>query len=325
LKKECLTKNPSIILSDNNTIKELLGENDQNLKIIEELIGVDIFSQGNEIILGSDDALVFEKLKTLLNQLEEFVKSGKTICPDLIRTVFASIHNGEAEKTEFLKSTEVIIPRSLKKVFPRTYNQALYLDLIAKNDMVFGIGPAGTGKTFLAVSYALKDILSHTRKKLIITRPVVEAGESLGYLPGDLEQKIHPYLRPIYDAIEAIIPMDLIRRLEENGVIEIAPLAYMRGRTLADCFVILDEAQNTTKKQMMMFLTRLERGSKAVITGDITQADLPPAVDSGLVHVMKVLRSIDEIKFISFTNDDVVRNPLVKKIVMAYENIRENE
>jgi phosphate starvation-inducible PhoH-like protein len=157
-----------------------------------------------------------------------------------------------------------------------------------------------------------------------VTRPIVEAGESLGYLPGDLEQKIHPYLRPIYDAIEAIIPMEQIRRMEENGIIEIAPLAYMRGRTLADCFVILDEAQNTTKKQMMMFLTRLEKGSKAVITGDVTQVDLPQNVDSGLLHVMSVLRKIDEIRFIKFDREDVVRNPLVKKIVMAYENVRED-
>jgi phosphate starvation-inducible PhoH-like protein len=311
-----LVKNPSIILSDNATIKELLGEHDSNLKVIQELIGVDIYSQGNEIFLATEDDNVYEKLKLMLRQLEDYIKSGKPICQDLIRTVYRSIFNGEAEKAEFLKKTEIIVPRSVKKVYPRTYNQASYIDAIERYDMVFGVGPAGTGKTYLAVSYALKEILSHVKKKLIITRPVVEAGESLGYLPGDLEQ--------IYDAIEAIIPMDLIRRMEENGIIEIAPLAYMRGRTLADCFVVLDEAQNTTKKQMMMFLTRLERGSKAVITGDITQVDLPKSVDSGLVHVMSVLKSIEEISFIYFTKDDVVRNPLVKKIVTAYENIRED-
>ncbi len=319
-----MVKNPSIILNDNETIKELLGANDQNLKLIQELIGITIFSQGNEIFLDTDDINVYNKLKSMFDQLQDFVKSGKSICPDLIRSVYKAIFNGEADKAQLLKSTEVIVPRSLKKIFPRTYNQAQYIDAMNSYDMVFGIGPAGTGKTYLAVSYALKDILTHTRKKLIITRPVVEAGESLGYLPGDLEQKIHPYLRPIYDAIEAIIPMDLIRRMEENGIIEIAPLAYMRGRTLADCFVILDEAQNTSKKQMMMFLTRLEKGSKAVITGDVTQIDLPPNIDSGLVHVMSVLRKIDEIKFITFDREDVVRNPLVKKIVMAYENVRED-
>jgi phosphate starvation-inducible PhoH-like protein len=319
-----LVKNPSIILNDNDTIKELLGANDQNLKLIQELIGFAIYSQGNEIFLDTDNVDIYNKLKSMLDQLQDYIKSGKSICPDLIRSLYKTVFNGEAGKTEILKSTEVVVPRSLKRIFPRTYNQALYIEAMNTYDMVFGVGPAGTGKTYLAVAYALKEILSHTKRKLIVTRPIVEAGESLGYLPGDLEQKIHPYLRPIYDAIEAIIPMEQIRRMEENGIIEIAPLAYMRGRTLADCFVILDEAQNTTKKQMMMFLTRLEKGSKAVITGDVTQVDLPQNVDSGLLHVMSVLRKIDEIRFIKFDREDVVRNPLVKKIVMAYENVRED-
>jgi phosphate starvation-inducible PhoH-like protein len=319
-----LTNNLSIVLEDTNILKELLGANDQNLKIIEEIIGLKIYSQGNELYVDTDDTEVLNKIKTIISHLEDYIRLGKSITPEVVRSLHDTAENGESEKVEFFKKTEVIVPRGIKKIFPRTYNQAVYLDAMSKFDMVFCIGPAGTGKTYLAVSCALKEILSHTKKKLIITRPVVEAGESLGYLPGDLEEKIHPYLRPIYDAIEAIIPMDLIKRMEENGVIEVAPLAYMRGRTLSDCFVILDEAQNTSRKQMMMFLTRLEKGSKAVITGDITQIDLPKNVDSGLVHVMSVLDSIEEIRFINFNENDVVRNPLVKKIVKAYENVRED-
>ncbi|HVP19823.1 MAG TPA: PhoH family protein, partial [Spirochaetia bacterium] len=206
---------------------------------------------------------------------------------------------------------------------PRTYNQALYLDAIERNELVFGVGPAGTGKTYLAVAQALKQVLGQTRRKLIITRPVVEAGESLGYLPGDLTQKIHPYLRPLYDAIESLIPLEMFRRMEENGIIEIAPLAYMRGRTLSEAFIILDEAQNTTREQMKMFLTRIGENSRTVVTGDITQIDLPRKSDSGLLTVIPILRAIREICFTFFEERDVVRNPLVRKIVHAYETAHE--
>jgi phosphate starvation-inducible PhoH-like protein len=196
----------------------------------------------------------------------------------------------------------------------------LYLRAIETRELVFGIGPAGTGKTYLAVAQALKAVLGRVKRKLILTRPVVEAGESLGYLPGDLEQKINPYLRPLYDAMESIISIEAIRRMEENRTIEIAPLAYMRGRTLSDCFVILDEAQNTTKEQMKMFLTRIGEGSKAVVTGDITQIDLPRKDSSGLLNVIRLLKSIQELEFVFLGEQDVVRNPLVRKIVKAYEN-----
>jgi phosphate starvation-inducible PhoH-like protein len=185
--------------------------------------------------------------------------------------------------------------------------------------MTFSIGPAGTGKTYLAVAQALKCVLSRDKRKLILTRPVVEAGENLGFLPGDLEQKISPYLRPLYDAMESFVAPETIHRLEENRILEIAPLAYMRGRTLSDCFVILDEAQNTTKEQMKMFLTRLGESTKAVITGDITQIDLPQRRNSGLLDVISVLKTIREIDFIFLGEEDVVRNPLVRKIVRAYE------
>jgi phosphate starvation-inducible PhoH-like protein len=187
------------------------------------------------------------------------------------------------------------------------------------HDVVFSIGPAGTGKTYLAVAHALRDVLTRKRRKLVLTRPVVEAGESLGYLPGDLAQKISPYLRPLYDAMESLVPYETIRRMEDQRVIEIAPLAYMRGRSLNDCYVILDEAQNSTREQMKMFLTRIGEGSQAVITGDVTQIDLPRKRHSGLLHAVELLRDISDIRFCYFAAKDVVRNPLVQKIIGAYE------
>ena len=317
-------KNLSIVLNDNDILSELFGVHDENIRLLEELLGVKLYTRGNEIVLETDDEVIVSHFKSMLHQLESHIKLGQLPDPDLVRAVHQSINNGEIEKADFLKEIYVNVPQGKKKVFPRSYNQALYLDAMKKMEMVFCIGPAGTGKTFLAVVQALAEVLSHRKRKLIVTRPVVQAGENLGYLPGDLEQKIHPYLRPIYDAFEMLIPTSLIKKCEENGVIEIAPLAYMRGRTLSDCFVILDEAQNTTKKQMMMFLTRIDTGSKAVITGDITQIDLPKRRDSGLVQVVSILKSIEEIHFIFFNKEDVVRNPLVKKIVHAYENVQED-
>ncbi|MBN2535546.1 MAG: PhoH family protein [Spirochaetales bacterium] len=317
-------KNQSFVLNDNDILSELFGVHDENIRLLEELLGVKLYTRGNEIVLETDDEVIVSHFKSMLHQLESHIKLGQLPGPDLVRAVHHSINNGEIEKADFLKKIHVNIPQGKKKIFPRSYNQALYLDAMKKKEMVFCIGPAGTGKTFLAVVQALAEVLSHQKRKLIVTRPVVQAGENLGYLPGDLEQKIHPYLRPIYDAFEMLIPPSLIKRCEENGIIEIAPLAYMRGRTLSDCFVILDEAQNTTKKQMMMFLTRIDTGSKAIITGDITQIDLPRRRDSGLVQVVSILKSIEEISFIFFSKEDVVRSPLVKKIVHAYENVQED-
>jgi phosphate starvation-inducible PhoH-like protein len=319
-----LSKNLSIVLTDNTILSDIVGVNDQNLKLLEELFGVKLYTQGNEIVLETDDSGIVDNIKCMISQLEAHIKMGQLLNPDLVRAVHRSIDNGEHEQADMLKKHHIVVPKGIKKVFPRSCNQALYLELMKNKDIVFSIGPAGTGKTYLAVAEALKEAFSHQKRKIVITRPVVEAGESLGYLPGDLEQKIHPYLRPIYDAIESLIPAPMIKKCEESGILEIAPLAYMRGRTLSDCFVILDEAQNTSKKQMMMFLTRIDKGSKAVVTGDITQIDLPKRSDSGLVHAVSILKSIEEIGFIFFSKEDVVRNPLVKKIVQAYENLHED-
>jgi phosphate starvation-inducible PhoH-like protein len=204
-------------------------------------------------------------------------------------------------------------------VFPRSLNQARYIRGMREHDIVFCVGPAGTGKTYIAVAEALREVLSKRRRKLVLTRPVVEAGESLGFLPGDLAQKINPYLRPLYDAMEALVPFETIRRMEETRAIEIAPLAYMRGRSLNDCIVILDEAQNTPKEQMKMFLTRIGEGSKAIITGDATQIDLPRRGESGLLHALKLLTEVEGLFFAYLNTRDVVRNPLIKKIIQAYE------
>ena len=317
-------ENPlTVVVADETILPEICGANDSNLKVIEELLGVRVYSRGNEILVDTADPSIQRTFTQLLQQLEDHVRLGQIPGPDLIKSLHASLVDGDGEKVELLKRNLVVIPNGLRKVYPRTHNQALYLESIEKDEIVFGVGPAGTGKTYLAVAQALKQVLGQSRRKLLITRPVVEAGESLGYLPGDLTQKIHPYLRPLYDAIESLIPMEVFRRLEENGVIEIAPLAYMRGRTLSGAFIILDEAQNTTREQMKMFLTRIGENSRTVITGDITQIDLPRKSESGLLSVIPILTPIREIRFTFFEERDVVRNPLVRKIVHAYETAHE--
>ncbi len=316
----CLT----IVLDDRKTLSELCGVNDSNLRLIEDLIEEKVFSRGNELFIESDDVSKREMFKSLIDQLKDHTSMGHIPGPDLIRALFNAQLQGRDETAQLLQNLEITVPHSNVKIFPRTYQQALYMKQMEEKEIVFGIGPAGTGKTFLAVAYALDEILSKKRRKLVLTRPVVEAGERLGYLPGDLSQKISPYLRPLYDAMDSLIPIETINKLEENRIIEIAPLAYMRGRNLKDSFIILDEAQNTTKEQMKMFLTRMGENSKMVVTGDVTQIDLPQKNQSGLLHVMKILNEISGIYFSYFDAHDVVRHPIIKKIINAYE-IYENE
>jgi phosphate starvation-inducible PhoH-like protein len=314
-----MQKHLTVVLQDHHILNEIFGANDGNLAVLEELLGVRIFSKGNEIFLESEDKALHQIFRDIMGRIQEHVRLGQSPGPDLIRAIHSSLQSGESEQADTLKETQVVIPNGLHKVFPRSYNQALYLRSIEERELVFGIGPAGTGKTYLAIAQALKAVISRAKRKLILTRPVVEAGESLGFLPGDLVQKISPYLRPLYDAMESLIPAETIRRLEENRTIEVAPLAYMRGRTLSDCIVILDEAQNTTREQMKMFLTRIGEGSRTIVTGDVTQIDLPRKNESGLLNVIPILRPIPEIRFIFFEGKDVVRNELVRKIVHAYE------
>ncbi len=315
-----MRKHLAVALKNPESIQELFGANDDNLAVFEELLGIRIYLQGNQIYIDAANASLRGMLEELLAQLQEHLRLGNAPNPDLIRAVHSSLSSGRSEGVDLLKETVVVVPNGLAKTFPRSHNQALYLQAIERHDLVFGIGPAGTGKTYLAVAVALKAVLGRSRRKLILTRPVVEAGENLGFLPGDLEQKISPYLRPLYDAMESLVPMETIRRMEENRILEIAPLAYMRGRTLSDCFIILDEAQNTTREQMKMFLTRIGEGSKAVVTGDITQIDLPRRQNSGLLNVIPVLERIHEIAFLFLGEEDVVRHPLVRKIVRAYQD-----
>jgi phosphate starvation-inducible PhoH-like protein len=314
-----LKKKGSIVLEDAGVLSELCGVNDENLEIIAEVLETPIFSRGNEIVLETDNVEIHHRFKRLIEELEASLLHGQPTTPDLIRAIYSSILARNTVEIELLRSLSISIPGGFSRVFPRGIHQARYIEGIQSHVLSFGIGPAGTGKTFLAVACALEEVISRKKRKLILTRPVVEAGESLGFLPGDLTQKLNPYLRPLYDAMESLIPPEVINRLQENGVIEIAPLAYMRGRSLKNCVVILDEAQNTTKEQMKMFLTRIGEDSRAIVTGDITQIDLPRRETSGLVHAAKILKTIHEIYFGFFTVTDVVRNPLVKKIVEAYE------
>lgn len=309
----------AVVLESPALLSEVCGVNDQNLRLLEELLGTRILSRGNELYLDSDDEDARRTLVRVVDEIKAHVKLGQSPNRDLIKAVHDSVTDEDSSKPDLLKRTSVAIPGRDRDVFPRTITQGYYLQSLADNDIVFGIGPAGTGKTYLAVAHALSEVLSRRKRKLVLTRPVVEAGESLGFLPGDLAQKISPYLRPLYDAMEALIPYETIQRMEEQRIIEIAPLAYMRGRSLTDCYVILDEAQNTTREQMKMFLTRIGEGSQAVITGDVTQIDLPRKQHSGLLHASQVLASIPEIRFTYFTTRDVVRNPLVQKIITAYE------
>lgn len=311
-------RSTAVVLENQALLAELCGANDENLRLLEELLSTRILYRGNELYVDSEDNNTRTLLMEIVQQVGDEVSSGQLATPDLIRAIHSSIA-GDESKTGFLKDASVSISGRNRSVFPRSYAQANYLMGMRERDIVFSIGPAGTGKTYLAVAYALAEILSHRKRKLVLTRPVVEAGESLGYLPGDLAQKISPYLRPLYDAMESLISFETMQRLEEQHIIEIAPLAYMRGRSLNECFVILDEAQNTTREQMMMFLTRLGEGSQAVITGDVTQIDLPKKGNSGLLHAASLLGDIDAIQFSYFTTKDVVRNPLVQKIIDAYE------
>ena len=240
---------------------------------------------------------------------------------DMIVSVLNSGREGGRAPFE---SGAITVPGGVRRVYPKTENHARYVQALRNYDMVFCTGPAGSGKTFIAVAEALRQVLTRKKSTIILTRPVVEAGESLGFLPGDLEQKINPYLRPLYDAMEMVVPKETVKKMSESGVIEIAPLAYMRGRTLHNSIVILDEAQNTTCEQMKMFLTRMGENSKVFVTGDVTQIDLPRRVPSGLVHAMRLLKDIPEIAMVTMAAEDVVRNPLVKKIVQAYEHEQEN-
>ena len=311
----------TVALANLGFLRELCGPNDVNLRAFEELFGVPVRSRGNELLLDTEDAGQRRRFAAMLDWLREQARAGRA----MDRFAIAAAHAAVAGPAPSAEDDEapLVIPGGRDRIYARSERQRRYLQALARHELVVAIGPAGTGKTFLAVAAALQAVLGRRKRRLVVTRPVVEAGESLGFLPGDLAQKVDPYLRPLYDAMDALVSADTLRRMEETRVIEVAPLAYMRGRTLADSYVILDEAQNTTREQMKMFLTRLGEGSRAVITGDVTQIDLPRRRDSGLVHVTSVLSPVREVRFVHLGQEDVVRSELVRKIVQAYEAAEE--
>jgi len=317
----------TIALNDRELLSGICGANDGNLRIIESSLGGFITARGNEIHYENHDEDAFRRFRTMMDSLITAVKEGELPSPEYVRALAGEFIRGELNEEllssqekggSFFRDSMIQIPHGFRHVYPRTRNQSLYIRGMRENDICFCTGPAGTGKTYLAIAHALAMVLSKKMRKLVLTRPVVEAGENLGFLPGDLSQKIDPYLRPLYDAMESLVPYDVIHKMEETRSIEIAPLAYMRGRSLNDCMVILDEAQNTTKEQMKMFLTRIGSGTRAVITGDSTQIDLPKKTESGLLHALKILREIDDLNFTFLHTADVARNPLIKKIIQAY-------
>lgn len=308
----------SLVVTNMDSMLNLFGSYDENIRIIQSELGVDILSRGSDIRITGPDRGV-EKAYTCINSLLKVAERGEAISAQQVRYFISMAGESDPEEIAGLSDGGICVTTSGKIIKPKTIGQKKYIDSIDSNTISFGVGPAGTGKTFLAVSMAVRAFKAKAVNKIILTRPAVEAGEKLGFLPGDLQNKVDPYLRPLYDALFEMLGAENFARLQERGTIEVAPLAYMRGRTLDDSFIILDEAQNTSPEQMKMFLTRLGFNSKMVITGDVTQIDLPDPRKSGLVEAIKVLKNVKDIGINHFTEKDVVRHKLVQDIVKAYE------
>lgn len=299
-------------------IISLFGSYDANVNLLQKQYNVSILSRGNDIRINGDEQNV-KSAASAVETLLGMIRRGEAVTEQSIRYVSQMVSEGEEKQITQLSGDGICVTVSGKVVKPKTVGQKAYIDAILKNTIVLGVGPAGTGKTYLAVAMAVKAFKAHEITKIILTRPAVEAGEKLGFLPGDLQNKVDPYLRPLYDALFDMMGAESFAKNMERGSIEVAPLAYMRGRTLDDAFIILDEAQNTTREQFKMFLTRLGFNSKMVITGDITQIDLPDSRKSGLIDAMHVLKGINDIAITKFTEKDVVRHKLVQDIIRAYE------
>lgn len=307
-----------ITVENNDEIRQLLGRFDQHVTLLDRYFQVRVIP-GDDFLTIEGDRDDVEKVALLFEELLWLQRQGQRLTVPEVEYAIELVRAGQGGSLRGLLSDIIFVTPRGKRIKPKTMGQKGYIEAIRKNDIVFGIGPAGTGKTYLAMTMAVKALKERVVQRLILTRPAVEAGENLGFLPGDLQEKVDPYLRPLYDALYDLMGTDVYRNYMEKGIIEIAPLAYMRGRTLDDSFIILDEAQNTTAEQMKMFLTRLGFGSRAVITGDITQIDLPRGRFSGLNQVQNILRGVEGIAFVYLTNRDVVRHPLVQKIIRAYE------
>ena len=315
---EATTITRRISISSDVDLLPLLGRNDDHLRTLENELDVRIVARGHDLTVKGDERQVLKAERALV-QLAELVRSGAPLRAVEVRAALQMLADDEHADLKAVFADAIPVPSRKKWISPKTMGQKRYVDAIRKHDMVFAIGPAGTGKSFLAVAMAVSALMKREFARIVLTRPAVEAGERLGFLPGDLFEKVHPYLRPLYDALYDMLEAEKVQSLVEKGAIEIAPLAYMRGRTLNDSFIILDEAQNSTAEQMKMFLTRLGFNSKMVITGDITQVDLPASRGSGLIEVRRVLRDVEGIRFVYFDDRDVVRHRLVSAIVRAYE------
>ena len=314
------TVDKKLTYPDHELVRALCGEQNAHLKLLEKKIGLSVNVRGNTLLLqgwGWEVGLA----ETVLSQLYDLLKGKYPVYLDDVQDAIRILSEDQSANLKEIFRDEVYISSKKKVITPKSLNQREYVNSIRKADIVFAIGPAGTGKTYLAMAMAISALVKKEVNRLVLTRPAVEAGEHLGFLPGDLYEKVNPYLRPLYDALHDMMPFDSASRLIDQGVIEVAPLAFMRGRTLNDSFVILDEAQNVTREQMKMFLTRLGFSSKAVITGDVTQTDLPNDAVSGLIEAKEVLTGIKGIRFVHLTSSDVVRHPLVQEIIDAYEEV----
>lgn len=311
------------IVSEEKFERELFGDFDENIKLIESTLSIDVILREGNIVLMGEEKNVDLALK-LMNELHDTVSNGKSLDKQSITYSLSLLLEGSEMRIKELEDV-IVLTKKGKPVQPKTLGQKKYVDLIKSNDITFGIGPAGTGKTYLAVAMAVRAFKNDEVSRIILTRPAVEAGESLGFLPGDMREKVDPYLRPLYDALFDMLGPDRFNKYLERGNIEVAPLAFMRGRTLDNAFIILDEAQNTTPEQMKMFLTRLGFGSKAVVTGDITQTDLPNNKKSGLLQATKILKNVSGIGSMELTEKDVVRHELVQRIIRAYEKFEKKE
>lgn len=311
-------------LSDTQEAMAVLGRNDEHLRIITEQFSSRIVARGNEIVITGDPGEV-EQLDKLFRELLFFYREGNAITTHDVQYSIRLVKEGREKSLHEMYAETVLVTARGRQVKPKTVGQHRYLQAIRQNYITLGIGPAGTGKTYLAVAMAVFSLRNKEVERIILTRPAVEAGEKLGFLPGDLQEKVNPYLRPLYDALYDILGIDTFQKYMAKNIIEVAPLAYMRGRTLDDSFIILDEAQNTTPEQMKMFLTRMGFGSKIVVTGDVTQVDLPPGLCSGLKHAQTVLSGIPGIEIVHLSESDVVRHEIVGRIIRAYERYEQEK
>ena len=308
-------------MSDIGAAAEIFGKHDEHLAQMEKALGVRFVARGQELVITGDKEKV-EQAEGILTQLQKFYRAGNRLTSHEVGYAIRTAKGGVKDALESLATDVAMVTTRGKQIKAKTIGQRKYIESIINHDVVFAIGPAGTGKTYLAVAMAIKALRAKDVGRLVLTRPAVEAGEKLGFLPGDLQEKIDPYLRPLYDSLYDILGVENTQKYLEKNIIEIAPLAYMRGRTLEDSFIILDEAQNTTPEQMKMFLTRLGFGSKAIITGDITQIDLPRGQVSGMINALKVLKDIKGLGIHTMTGEDIVRHPLVEEIIRAYEKMK---